>query len=344
MPTTVTKTIGATSSPTTPDYTSLASWIAACPANLVTADEIWEGQCLDQGEFTGASTLLTISGITTDSTRFVRLTCASGASFNSKAGVRTTALNYNASNGVAIRSTSGNYDTCIVNNVNYTQFVGLQIASEATHGQTIDAPNTNTTVDGCIVKGKSDSAPAIRVGTVKNSLLIVTSSREPLRVTNDGGDGTQQVLDCTLVFPSGGSGASAIFSQYGNLTIKGCAVFGFTTFKSGGATNSGSGFNATDLGTAFGSSNQTSLTAASQFTSFANDFRADSGGSLPNNGTPISGITTDISLTTRSVTTPTIGCWEVTSSPPSGRLSRASSLDGLGGSGQQAFNPSLAGV
>ena len=38
MPTTTTKTIGSTG-----DYSTLQAWEDACPANLVTADEIWRG-------------------------------------------------------------------------------------------------------------------------------------------------------------------------------------------------------------------------------------------------------------------------------------------------------------
>ncbi len=74
MPTDVIKTIGQTSSPITPDYSTLQAWEDASPANLVTADQRWIGECLDQGTFTGA---LTISGTTVDATRYTILRCAS---------------------------------------------------------------------------------------------------------------------------------------------------------------------------------------------------------------------------------------------------------------------------
>jgi len=39
MPTTTVKVIG-----TSGDYTTIQGWEDACPANIVTTDEIWEGQ------------------------------------------------------------------------------------------------------------------------------------------------------------------------------------------------------------------------------------------------------------------------------------------------------------
>jgi hypothetical protein len=95
MPTTVTKIIG-----TGGDYTTIAAWLAACPANLVTADQIWQGKLKNQ-TFNEA---VVFSGITTDATRYIELTTDTGASFRDNASVRSNALRYNASNGAAITS------------------------------------------------------------------------------------------------------------------------------------------------------------------------------------------------------------------------------------------------
>ena len=69
MPTTVVKSIGTTGR----DYSTLQAWEDACPANLVSDDKIWKGECYNDSEFTSG---LHVSGITTDSTRYVWLTAA----------------------------------------------------------------------------------------------------------------------------------------------------------------------------------------------------------------------------------------------------------------------------
>lgn len=316
MPTTVSKTIGATSSPVVPDFTSLASWIAGCPANLVTADEIWEGQCLNQGEFVSASTLLTLSGITTDSTRYTRLTTAVGASFRDNAGVRTNALSYNSSNGVAIRCT-GAYADAIVVSIPNCQFVGLQISSL---DNTFFAQSDGLLIDGCIIVSTSAFDETINAAsvflTIYNSLILgVNKSSSPLLMGRDGSTGST-VLGTTVISKSGVSPITA--DAYADHVIVDCALFGggsaTKAVSAGSATFGSCSNNATDSATAVGSANQTSLTFASQFISTTADFRAEIGGSLPNNGTPNSNILVDITGTTRSATTPTIGCWEVTSS------------------------------
>jgi len=56
-------------------YSTLTTWDAACPADLVTDDSIWKGVGYNDSTFTVA---VTISGITTDATRYVWLTVADG--------------------------------------------------------------------------------------------------------------------------------------------------------------------------------------------------------------------------------------------------------------------------
>ena len=103
MVTTVVKSIGTASR----DYSTLQAWEDAAPANLVTADQVWKGECYNDSTFTAG---VTISGITTDATRYIWLTAAAGQSF---ADHPENALDYNAANGVAISA----YDVCIVSSV-----------------------------------------------------------------------------------------------------------------------------------------------------------------------------------------------------------------------------------
>jgi len=76
MPTTNVKTIGGT----TPDYATIALWEAAIPANLITTDEIWRGECRDV-TFSEADVALG-SGVTTDATRYPILTREAGSNWD----------------------------------------------------------------------------------------------------------------------------------------------------------------------------------------------------------------------------------------------------------------------
>lgn len=299
MPTVVTKTIGATSSPVTPDYTTLQAWEDALPANLVSADEQHIGECLDQGTFTGA---LEISGQTTDATRNIILRCASGASFKDKSGVRTTALRYNTSNGVAIE-TSGIAVTC---GVQYTRFEGLQVKRTAYSGTLgFSITMANGDVNQCILHGHQVLNMNNTTTKIRNTLFEVPSG------SNNGPMGQCPLYGCTIV-SVGNNGTNGFVSSYNAMVAKNCAVFGFANFANG-TPAAGSDYNATDLSSAVtGTHNVTSLTFSDQFESITNDFRAKSTGSLDLNGTPDSTNTPDdITGLTRHASTPTIGCWEV---------------------------------
>lgn len=309
MPTTVVSKIGVTNSPVAMDYSTLQAWEDACPANLVTDDKIWEGQCYDQGTFTLSSTGLLISGQTTDATRYVSLKCASGASFKDKAGVRSNALYYNASNGVSVDlSGSGNYTTCIDLWSSYTRVDGLQLKSSGSCA-TIRAPYVGTgfIVSNCILQSNGWNSSINTAVDFVNCLILQLSTSANWYIHNCNFYG------CTIAAPNGNSNEGLPHYGYTTTTVKNTAIFGFATICNNPSRYTGSN-NATDLSSiGFGTSNQTSLNFASQFVNSANDFRAVSTGSLDLNGTPdTTYLSTDISGTNRHATTPTIGAWEVT--------------------------------
>ena len=93
MPTTIVKTIGASGS----DYTTIASWEAACPANLTSSDEIWQGQGRDE-EFNVTATTVIGGGVTSDATRYMDLTCIAGAEHHGRIGVGPR-INFTATPG-----------------------------------------------------------------------------------------------------------------------------------------------------------------------------------------------------------------------------------------------------
>ena len=287
---------------------SSATWDNIPTVEAYTIDSIvYIGKCLDQGQFTAA---LTISGQTVDSTHNIILQCATGASFKDKVNVRTTPLRFNTSNGVAINRTGNSYDSGVTVLTDYTEFNGLQIHSDG-WGIRFDSTGNNIRIDSCIVESQRSVIGAAGSGsgggpvTVLNSLIISQGSNKPgFEIWNAG----HSIIGCTLI----GNGGIGIDNNFGTqlTTVKDCAVFGFTTF-SGSIDGANVSYNATDVSSAVGSNNLTSLVFADQFENSTNDFRAISTGDL-HAGTPDStNIPDDITGTTRDSTTIWIGAWEV---------------------------------
>lgn len=318
MPTTVVSTIG-----TAGTYTTLQSWEDACPADLVAADQIWQGQVKNQ-EFVGTATLLTIAGQTTDSTRYIELTTEAGASFVDNANKLTNALRYNASNGAAIRKTTSYSGVVIAVNTNYTRISKLQLSSTPSYGFAISLSGTNCIIENMLSVAHMTCYSLYGANCQAiNCLAICTSS-----FRNDCGGfffqtGSNMVMyNCTSVLYSGvvsGGGAAAYRCSYSsNAILKNCAGFGFVNFTYGQPLSASCSHNASDQTIAYGSSNQPSLTYADQFENAVSgtaDFRVKSGATLISNGTDLSGsgVTTDIVGTPRSVPY-TIGAWQVVSS------------------------------
>lgn len=299
MPTTVVSTIGSTG-----DYATIALWEAACPANLVTADQIWEGQLQNQ-EFVET---VAISGMTTDATRYVHLTTVAGASFANNANKLTNALKYNASNGAAVRYASG--DT-ITGSVTYLKLSKLQIKSSA---RCLNLSG-NATVDQCILDAQIHFAQITGSGPIimRNVLGIMTIA---------GGSfgcyipfGASSYLNCAFIRPSNyaASQTALVCDGGGSIIIKNTSVFGFSTFRSGSSPTANN--NASDLATVPGTSAQASLTFADQFEQASNasalDLRTKAGSAQLLNGADLSasGVTTDIVGSARTVPY-NIGVWQ----------------------------------
>jgi len=305
MATTITKTIGSGGGR---DYSTPQTFENAVTLGLVAADEAWVGECYNDSEFTAASTLLLVSGQTTDATRFITFKCAAGQSFRDNANVRTNALFYNASNGVGWRIT-GSYTQCVRIETAYTVLDGLQIsAPDATASRGIILAANDITVRNCIVYARDclRDTGGLSGGIIVNCLLLSRSGA----IYSNGGSG--MVFEfCTMARTASGGTAATI--SYATVVVENCAIFNFTTgFTAGTGGTLNGGHNCTDLASAPGSSNQVSKTYSSQFENTASDFRAKAAGTdLAGNGTPATSYTTvDISALTRHATTPWIGCWE----------------------------------
>ncbi len=315
MTTTVVKTIGSGG-----DYATVALWISYLniTPNLVSADNIQQGQLMNQ-EFSGSGTVVDFSStsLTTDATRYVELTTASGASFRDNAGVRTNPLLYNASNGAGIRGTTSGYTLSV--GLFDLHLTNLQVLGDTGSAGVLLTGGgiTKLTCSNCIfggtevvLQGTSGSA------TLNNCLIYNSNGANNRAMVNNGAGGTTTLNDCTLVVPSGVSVANFVECSSSTLTLTftGSALFGVTTaFLSGGGSATVT-YNhvATNLGVPSGTGNIGSLTYANQFVSNVNDFRQHATLSgLHGTGVTIGGITTDISGLTRNVSTPDIGAWEL---------------------------------
>lgn len=295
---------------------------------------IWRGECYNDAEFGGAvgiTPVCYINGVTTSSTCYMELTAAAGQSFQDSAGVRSNALKYNQSNGVAVRKTDA-YESVIKDGIDYTRISRLQLNADVsatncpiTLYQREGGFSRFATYKDLILQTKntstSDSNPGAQIwaSTGINILLIYDTSGagKALRVMQ-----STTLIGCCVVRPSdrtaGGTGLQGV---YGTSILQSSGVFGFTTVSSGAVWDATlSKYNATEQASGLPGStgNQYSVTfsSATPFTggaSSAMDFRAIAATTLINNGfLDSTNAPNDISVTARTAT-PTIGVWEVTS-------------------------------
>lgn len=317
MSTTTVKTIGASGA----DYSTLQAWEDASPANLTTSiggGEIWEGRIKDASDaFSSATTILTISGSTTDATGFKRLTTAAGASFRDNASVQSNALRFNASNGCAITNT-GNYVQGIILDENYAQISKIQVSATGTSGTAMNTggnARTNNDIDGCIFEATGNMFGSQQYsGKVRNTLVVLraASGSEICKV----GFGTSEFYNCTFAVPSDLAAATNCFSgNHGTITLQNCAFFGVSALKTGNGTY---GFT-TCMTDATGTTGVTGgKTYANQFQNTANatrDFRLKTGADCIDAGTTDStNAATDIAGTARpSGSSYDVGAWEFVS-------------------------------
>lgn len=302
--------IGASNSPVTMDFSTIQAWEDACPADITATgtNEIYIGECYDQGDLAG----FTISGTTTDSTHYLWLRTATGASFRDNAGVRTNPLFPDNTKGVYLTA-SNNYGGVFNITSNYTRLSYLQMVQGGA-ATAIGFNNGGHIVDSCIVKGAS--TPILGASTwdftMINCLLITGNT-----FGSANGASCGHLFNCTIVDPSAGGITGLLGSNYGaTRDHHNCAVFGYGTMVSG--TNGGtSDYGATDTSTGVeGAHTLSGLTFSSQFVSSTNDFRAVATGGLKAGTPDPTNAPVDITGQARDATTPYIGVWEVAPTVP----------------------------
>jgi len=302
------------------NYATIPLWWAACPANLVTATQTWEGEMYNDSEFEVAAGI-TLGSVTTSATYYAELRCASGQSFTDNANKLTNALRYNASNGVGLRQTSG-YLIVLTINCDYFNLIGVQIKSPSQYGASSRAlllNGTNVIARNSIFEGGGGYA-TVNMGSTAGS-KIVNSVIVAYGDYSEGVDTNYASFNfhnCTIINIAGGE-LGVGKQNYGTTSssvVKNCAIFNWSTAAGYGTWGASTDYNATD-DDAFpaGSNNLISLTKADQFENIAGsstlDLRVKSGNSL-GAGARDQTNTNDLDIVgqARSTSTPTIGAWE----------------------------------
>jgi hypothetical protein len=309
MTTTVVKTIG-----TGGDYSTLQAWEDAAPANLVTSDQIWEGQLKNQTFSSGSGPILTISGSTTDATRFKRLTCQAGASFRDNAGVQSNALRYNTANGAAI-TCSDNYNPCVSIAEANAVISGLQIENTSTAQNAVLIGATPVTIDNCILEAVGVPLSANGFITIRNSLVVKRGTNASFDIVS--GQGRIECYNSTFAVPSDKTAASVgvdVSYPSGTSVLENVAIFGATDayHNAGTTTITTCRTNQASPETGFTGGVSYSGTTFVATTDAARDFRLPSGSSLINAGTTDStNAANDIAGTARpSGASYDVGAWE----------------------------------
>ncbi len=318
MPTTIVKTVGTGGR----DYSTIQAAEDAKPANLVTADQIWKMECYNDSEFTAG---VTISGSTTDATRFAWLTAATGQSFADHAGKATNAMRYDQTKGVGINVATA-YAGILFANEPYSVVERLQFKCSSTN----PSPNAAVSMfgNGAALKSSiieyTHTISCIHVSannaSIANCLIIANGTSLSGNAIDFKYCTGGAAVNNTIVRPSDRTAGAGGIGRGGGSTgilLQNNAVFGFSSafvnWSSG--TDGASGNNATDASSAPGSSNQLSLSYSAQFestVSSSQDFRPKSGGALPTNAVRNATYTSDLDIVAigRSTTTPTIGARE----------------------------------
>jgi hypothetical protein len=337
--TTVVKTIGVGG-----DYTTLQSWEDAAPANLVTADQVWQGQInASTDSFSGSSTLLTMSGSTSDATRYKELTTAAGASFIDNANILTNALRYSTANGCYITSSVA-YAAAVVLNEAYARARKVQVLG-TNNCYSMSLGQATVLVEQSILSSSGATFAAASLGTLRNCLIYRTGvARTEIMQVSPGGE----IDNCTIatltattyVFNAAGYGTTNIknscFYNASTGLKTGTGTLAYTTcFNDLASPPSGVTQAAYDTSTGSGFQN---ISTGTQ------DYRIKSGSAMIDVGTTLGSVTVDIAGTSRPQGSAyDVGCWELAAGLTITTAHLPAGLGAMGGGQTRAFLPAGVG-
>ena len=297
------------------DFSTLQAWEDAVPA---TPTGGYEGHCYNDSEFAAG---VDINGHTTSGTNYIRLTAASGQSFQDHASKTTNPLFYDQSKGVGItfNDTHGEFpirvqnDFVTIDRLQIKRTVAFYTSTEGIVD--FSATLSNAVLKECIIAKLFSGTAFIakpRDSKIINC-LVYDSGATPTNIAVLLYElGTALNNTVVRIGTAGGVGITRTYTNNLN-TAKGNAVFNWTTnFDSTTGWTAGSGFNCTNAATAPGSSNQVSKTFANQFVSTTTDFKLKTGADCINTGsTDATNAPNDIIGQVRGATTAgDIGAWE----------------------------------
>jgi hypothetical protein len=271
------------------DFSTIAAWIAALPANLITDGNSYEGDCYNDSEF---SENVSLTGHTTDAAHTITLTAGPGQSFRDNVNATTNALRYNQANGVAIKGNG--YGGTMCNIVDANVIISHLQLTMTPNGHQIFFQQTTTgplLIDSIIADsipnggGNIQFAKFSQAGVTGRNILYINVGGSN-GVESDGSN--QSFYNCTFVTTSASAPTTRMFLiGYGGVTLENCAVFGVSNLADNPARMTATTC-ATDLAATTGFTG--SLTYANQFvntglTLTSSDFREVSGANLIHAGT-----------------------------------------------------------
>lgn len=339
------------------DYTSLGSWTSSIPSTLTQniVGQLWNDSLITT---TSGVPFFTLSGHTTGSFT-ITLKCAPGESFVDVVAGQSTALAYNASNGVAFQLPgsgvgSTNYVSISDDNVilDGLQFKDPNSGSDST---ILSLQGASPVLQKCIFDGYSqlNSANIIEftvysganIGIMRNCLVVdraATSASQCFSVATSIPN--VHVVNTTLVAVNAPTNVCGFvqFGTSGALTVTNCIIIGYTAANAiyqpngGTVTAQYSLFSnaAAGLGGTNGTGNLFSKSGTNQFQNATSDFRLKTGSSAIDAGTTDSSdipAANDIAGSTRpSGSAWDIGAWEFVQAPASVSITGTNSPAALG--------------
>lgn len=274
------------------DFSTPQSWansIPATPTSAFVGLDYQEGPGTN-GEWVQATVILSISNITTSSTNTITYKPAPGKGFKDQSGATSNPLRYDASKGVAFRTTN-NYDATItVVGTDWVFIDGMQVSNASGANQAImlnSLGQTNCLISNTIAEGVgSDAVINARTCRLVNPLIILRRATAGSAIKAPY-NGTMAWTGVTMVRPSNfAAGGNAIQLNSSTTTLKNSMSFGFAAVSNVNMA-AGSSNNCADIAIPFGTSNQASKTYANQFvttTDTGRDFRLKAGSDALDNG------------------------------------------------------------
>jgi hypothetical protein len=236
MTTTITKTIGNDGLSNYPSFDAWAADTSAFPTNLVAADVAVVG--LQTTTLSGNGTLLTLDGHTTDATRNITVKPAPGKGFRDNPNRFQTALNYDETAGVGLRSSVpyvwGNGVGIVIGDNNVT-LEGLQVY--CTNGAPVlnwapwrfPGPYNLLLMDSIF---RSDGGPHsvnLQNATAENCLFLLNNSGQEIVLVG----GNSFFYNCTSAAASDAPSLNCWGSDFSNIYIENCGMFGARNLTAG---------------------------------------------------------------------------------------------------------------